>query len=111
MTDAPPPAAREFDALAEALAEQGAARSRMMGRPMLTLDGRMFACLDAGMLGLRLGEQNPAHAEALALPGAEIFSPGQGRRFRDWVSLPVDRADDWERFAVAAMHHVAALRR
>jgi hypothetical protein len=98
----------EFDDLALALIEHGAKRAQMMGRPMLAIGGRMFACLDNGMLGLRLGADTQAHADALEIAGSALFSPGEkGRVFRDWVALPASRAEHWEPFAVAAMAHVA----
>jgi len=94
----------DFDDLAATVAGSGARRAHMMGRPMLTIDGRMFACLDDGMLGLRLGAGTPAHVDALSLPGAALFSPGnRGRTFRDWVGIPVSAARHWEGFAIAAM--------
>lgn len=92
-----------FDDLAGSLVPQGARRGTMMGRPMLSLGGKMFACLNAGMLGLKLGAGSESHTAALAVPGATLFSPGKDRVFKDWVSLPADQADDWERFAVDAM--------
>ncbi|MFD1713700.1 hypothetical protein ACFSBZ_04375 [Amnibacterium flavum] len=97
-----------FDELAADLVERGARQGRMMGRPMLSTGGRMFACLNAGALGLKLGESSREHAEALAIPGAGLFSPAKGRIFRDWVSLPLTASDDWERFAVIAMDRLQA---
>jgi hypothetical protein len=79
---------------------------QMMGRPCLFLvtQGRrqMLACLDAEVLGVRLGRTTDAFAEAMAVPGATVFSPGAGRRaFADWVALPATEHAGWE-------HHVAA---
>lgn len=92
-----------FDDLADSLVPQGARRAKMMGRPMLSLGGKMFACLSEGMLALKLGAGSDSHTAALALPGAALFVPGKRRVFKDWVSLPADQADEWERFAVDAM--------
>lgn len=92
-----------FDDLADVLVPEGARRGKMMGRPMLSLGGKMFACLSEGMLALKLGAGSDSHTAALALPGAVLFVPGKGRVFKDWVSLPVEQADEWERFAVDAM--------
>ena len=103
------PAQAEFDELASALAASGATRSQMMGRPMLSLGRKMFACLDGPVLAVRLGRSSPEFAEALDLPGAAVFSPGQSNRsFHDWVALPLDATDDWERFARSAMEFTAA---
>lgn len=97
-------AAGAFDALAAALAPLGARRAQMMGRPMLSVDRRMIACLDDGVLGVRLGAGSPAHTAALRRPGAAVFSPGgRGRTFRDWVGLPLAAADHWEDAALDAL--------
>lgn len=83
----------------------------MMGRPMLSIDGRMFACLDGDVLGIRLGAEAEEHREALELPGAALFSPGdKGRVFRDWVAIPTASAAHWEEFATAAMVRIIAKR-
>lgn len=96
--------ASSFTVLAEALVPQGARRAQMMGRPMLSIDGRMFACLDGDVLGIRLGGETEEHGEALDIPGATLFSPGdKGRVFRDWVAIPSASADRWEEYASAAM--------
>jgi hypothetical protein len=98
------PAQSEFDELASTLAAEGATRSQMMGRPMLSIGGKMFACLDGPVLGLKLGRSTAEFAEALDLPGASVFSPGEGKRnFLDWVALPLDTVEEWERYARAAM--------
>ena len=98
-----------FDNVAAALEPLGARRAKMMGRPMLALGSKMFACLDNGKLAFRLGRDTPEFVAALAVPGAVLFSPGaSGRIFKDWVSLPVSAADEWERFAVAALAHTAS---
>ncbi|MFC0678562.1 hypothetical protein ACFFGH_12000 [Lysobacter korlensis] len=103
------PAQPEFDELATSLAADGAARSQMMGRPMLAIGGKMFACLDGPVLAVKLGRSTAEFEEALDLPGASVFSPGQGKRsFHDWVALPLDAIDEWERFARAAMGFSAA---
>ena len=98
-----------FDDVVVALEPLGARRAKMMGRPMLALGSKMFACLEGDRLAFRLGRDTPEFAAALALPGAQLFSPGASNRvFKDWVALPIARADDWERFAVAALAHLAS---
>ena len=101
-------ATAEFDALEQSLAREGAVRRTMMGRPMLALGGKMFACLDrVDMLAVKLGRDSEWHARALAIPGAEVFRPGQTEReFKDWVAIPEDQSAEWERFAGAALEHV-----
>lgn len=103
------PAQPEFDELATTLAIDGATRSQMMGRPMLSIGGKMFACLDGPVLAVKLGRGTPEFAEAIDLPGASVFSPGQSsRNFLDWVALPLDSVDEWERYARAAMEFITS---
>lgn len=107
---APPVDAAALAAFEEVLAElapAGARRAQMMGRPMLALDRRMFACLEGDRLGVRLGAGTAEHAAALALPGADLFSPGaRGRSFRGWVEVPVEHADRWPDLVAAALAHL-----
>ncbi|WP_368498425.1 hypothetical protein [Herbiconiux sp. A18JL235] len=98
-----------FDRVAAELGDTAIERGRMMGRPILKLSGTMFACLNGELIGLKLGAGTPEHSGALALPGAELFDPGGAKRpFKDWVSIPVDLADDCVTFAGFALAHVAA---
>jgi hypothetical protein len=107
MTESP--AQPEFDELATSLALDGAKRSQMMGRPMLSIGGKMFACLTGPDLAVKLGRDTKEFAEALDLPGSRVFHPGGGERsFHDWVELPLDAIDDWERFARAALTFTAS---
>ncbi len=103
------PAQPEFDDLARTLAADGATRGQMMGRPMLSVGGKMFACLNGPVLAVKLGRSTEEFAAALDLPGAAVFKPGgDGKRsFLDWVALPLDAVDDWERYARAAMDFAA----
>lgn len=101
-----------FDELAQAMSWSGVRRAHMMGRPMLSIDRRMLACLDHGNLGLRLGRGTPRHAAALSIAGAEPFAPGdRGRVFHDWIALPLEAKSHWAAFAYDALEHTRRLRR
>ena len=103
-------AVAEFEELAAVLEKTGANRSEMLGRPVLAIESRMFACLDNTDLAVRLGRWTAESEAALDVPGASIFSPGNSARtFNDWVSLPLDSAAVWQRFAMDALVHVMAL--
>ena len=103
-------AVAEFEDVAAELEANGATMSELLGRPMLTLDGRMFACLDGTDFAVRLGRWAAEYEDALDVPGASVFSPGlSGRTFNDWVTLPLESASVWHRFAMAALRHVIAL--
>ena len=98
-----------LDLVAAELGDPGIVRGRMMGRPILTRGGTMFACLNGDHLGLKLGAGTPEHAAALALPGAELFDPSRkGRPFKDWVALPPAAASVWARFAEYSIAHISA---
>ncbi len=100
-------AIERFDLVVAELGDPAITRGRMMGRPILTYHGTMFACLNGELLGLKLGAGTREHAAALLLTGAELFDPGgKGRPFKDWVSLPADAADEWPRFAAEALASV-----
>jgi hypothetical protein len=99
MTEAVP----EFDRIVETLGRE-VERKQMMGSPILMREGKMVACLDRDLLAVKLGRDRPEHAEALAVPGADIWSPQQGRKgFTDWVGMPLAASGvwlDWVRTAI-----------
>jgi hypothetical protein len=75
-------------------ADRGVVLGSMFGAPALFFDGKAFACEKRGFFGVKLGAGTPEHAEAVLLPGAELFDPsGSGRPFRDWVAIPADDPD------------------
>jgi hypothetical protein len=103
-------AVAEFEELAATLEKTGAIREEMLGRPVMSIEGRMFACLDGTDLAVRLGRWTSEYEAAQDVPGSSIFSPGtSGRTFNDWVSLPLEAAGVWQRFAMDALSHVMAL--
>ncbi|WP_421735018.1 hypothetical protein [Cellulomonas sp.] len=94
----------DYEAIADDLVARGATRAQMMGRPILKVGSTMFAAHIGGdRLAVKLGRDSAEHAEALALPGAAVWSPGDsGRLFYDWVALPASAEDHWMRFAEIA---------
>ena len=94
----------DYDAMADDLVARGATRAQMMGRPILKVGSTMFAAHVSGdRLAVQLGRDTAAFAEALTLPGATVWSPGDsGRLFHDWVALPPSLEDVWMRFAEIA---------
>ena len=94
----------DYEAMADDLVARGATRAQMMGRPILKAGSTMFAAHVGGdRLAVKLGRDTTAFADALALPGAAVWSPGDsGRLFHDWVALPSSVEDEWMRFAELA---------
>jgi hypothetical protein len=107
-TDADGPGQERFWTLARPLLRRaGVTRSTMMGFPCLRLDGDFFASCDhrSGELVLKLNEQR---ARALVDAGkAEPFAPN-GRRFREWVTVPHRRHRSWQPLLEEALELAAA---
>ena len=99
-----------FDDIAADLAAVGVTSGKMFGARALKLDAKALGCLlRNGAMAFKLGADSPAHAEALALPGAELFDPsGQGHPFKDWVEVPAEQSDHWLRLAEAALDNLSA---
>ncbi|WP_132123901.1 hypothetical protein [Actinocrispum wychmicini] len=97
-----------FDDLALTLASRGAVAGAMFGKRALKANGKAFACLQGDVLAFRLGAGSPAHDDALALAGAELFDPsGTKRPFKDWVAVPSAHAGQWPRLAETALGHLS----
>lgn len=87
-------AARFWELAADLLQRPGVTRSTMMGFPCLRLDGAFFASCDrrSGDLVVKLDE---ARTNALLASGtAEPFAPN-GRRFREWATIPYAKRRTW----------------
>ena len=101
------PGEKQFWELATPLLRQsGVTRSTMMGFACLRLDGDFFATCDhrTGDLVVKLNEQR---VSALLDSGiAEPFAPN-GRRFREWASIPLSRRRRWGRFLDDALELAA----
>jgi hypothetical protein len=93
-----------LDEIAADLAPRGATTGAMFGKRALNAHGKAFVCLKGDMLAFRLGAGTPAHTEALAVAGAELFDPsGKGRPFKDWVAIPGSQAGTWPHYAEIAL--------
>src|SRR5215831_20557753 len=97
FTKSPPQLVARFDAAAARHPQ--AERRKMFGYPALFVGGNLATGLFADRWMVRL---RPADLEAaLALPGAEPFSPMPGRGMKGYATLPEDvvadeaRLDDW----------------
>ena len=80
----PPELVERFDAVAGRHPE--AKRKPMFGYPALFVGGNYATGLFRDRWVVRLSEAD--HAEALALPGVEGFSPMPGRAMKGWAALP-----------------------
>jgi hypothetical protein len=78
--------------------------STMFGVPCLKREsGKVVAChwRDGGLTVKLTDEEVREHA--LALPGAELFDPGMGRRMREWVLVPASQSGEWMRLVEQAV--------
>ena len=111
MTDrAQTPGEEQFWALAEPLLRQpNVTRSTMMGFACLRLDGDFFATCDhrTGNLVVKLNEQRVS--ALIDTRSAEAFAPN-GRRFREWASIPLTRRRRWGSLLDEALE-LAAIRK
>lgn len=85
----------QFWAVAEPLLHgAGVTRSTMMGFPCLRLDGVFFASCDhrTGDLVVKLDAVRVA--DLIERGQGEPFAPN-GRRFREWVTIPQERQRSW----------------
>jgi hypothetical protein len=96
VTAATPAEERFWDLAEPLLAEEGVARSTMMGLPCLRVHGAFFASCDrrTGNLLVKLPE---ALVDALVAAGRVNSFASAGRRFREWAAIPPDRSRTWRR--------------
>lgn len=99
-----PEAMTEFQRLARALLGEGVVAGKMFGKDALKYENKAIACLLADTMGFKVGRESEAMRTAMAYPGAALFDPsGQGRPFRDWVSVPESSMAHWETLVRAAL--------
>lgn len=97
-------AAEAFESLAADVAGAGVTVGKMFGATSLMVGSKAVGCLHGDGVAFKLGRESAAHAEALALPGADLFDPsGMGRPFRDWVVVPLASAAQWPQLADSAL--------
>lgn len=78
--------------------------SQMFGVPCLKREnGKVVACAwkDGGIAVKLVAED--AREQALALPGADLFDPGMGRKMREWVHVPAAQSSQWLRLVEQAI--------
>lgn len=99
-----PEAMKEFQRLTRALLGEGVAAGKMFGKDALKYEAKAIACLLEDTMAFKVGRESEVMLEALKHPGAKLFDPsGQGRPFRDWVSVPESSIEHWETLARAAL--------
>jgi hypothetical protein len=91
------PEEKRFSTIGSAL--EGAESGKLFGKSCFKRHGKAFLCFFQNEMVFKL--TGPVHAEALAVPGAQLFDPsGKGRPMKEWVQVPP--AGAWEALAKAA---------
>ena len=82
-----------------------AEQSQMFGKPCFKINGKAFICFFQNEMVFKL--TGDTHSEALSLDGSQLFDPsGKKRPMKEWVQVPYDYNDKWEKFAKEAMKYV-----
>jgi hypothetical protein len=82
-----------------------ATESQLFGKPCFKVNGKAFMCFFENEMVFKL--TSDFHNEALAFDGSQLFDPSKkGRPMKEWVQVPFDYKDSWERFAQAALEYV-----
>lgn len=83
-----------------------AVESQLFGKPCFKINGKAFICFFEGEMVFKLTGET--HDEAMVFDGSKLFDPSRkGRPMKEWVQVPSDYEDSWEKFAVAALEYVA----
>ncbi len=94
-----------YNTIISELAPSGVVASKMFGMPTLKIGNKAFAGLRGDDMVFKL--QGADHARALALSGAHLFEPREGRQMKEWVVVPGQHAPEWLDLAEKALGYVA----
>ncbi|NQX13936.1 hypothetical protein HQQ80_20090 [Microbacteriaceae bacterium VKM Ac-2855] len=90
--------------LAADFAAEGVVPSRMFGSDAWLVDGRVVGLMQDHQAVFKLGAGSPQLADTLLLPGAALFEPGgSGRRWKDWVAVPIGSHEHFGRLLAEAV--------
>jgi TfoX/Sxy family transcriptional regulator of competence genes len=103
-----PEAVALFEEVAEDLRTRhgGVTTGPMFGSPSLKLQGKVIASVYGDTMVFKL--EGDDYAQALALPGAQLFDPMGGRPMKAWVQVPSAQAAEWDDLAERAYVRLAA---
>lgn len=86
----------------------GATPGKMFGALCLKApNGKAAVMFKYNSIILKL--DSAAQVEALTLPGAQIFTPMEGRPMNGWVQLGAEHAAKWLHYAQNAMENVSSI--
>jgi hypothetical protein len=85
----------------------GVSKSQMFGMPCIKVNGKAFASLNGETMVFKLsGEERSL---ALGLVGSHLFEPMAGREMKEWVQVPLEQGEAWQKLAENALAYVASL--
>jgi hypothetical protein len=85
-----------------------AVRSQLFGKPCFKVNGKPFISFFENEMVFKL--KGDIHIEALSLDGSKLFDPSKKNRpMKEWVQVPYDYQEHWERFAIDAIKYVSSL--
>lgn len=74
-------------------------KSQLFGKSCFKAGKKAFVCFFQNEMVFKLSGEE--HGDALSLDGSKLFDPsGKGRPMKEWVQVPFDYQEDWERFAL-----------
>ena len=76
---------------------------------MKTPNGKSAAMLWKDNIVLKL--QADSMKEAMALKGARLFEPMEGRPMKEWVQIPFEHKDKWKKLALISSETVKTLKK
>jgi hypothetical protein len=85
----------------------GVSKSQMFGMPCVKVNGKAFASLNGETMVFKLGGEE--RSQALGLNGARLYEPMAGRAMKEWVEVPLEQADAWQKLAENALAYVSSL--
>ena len=69
------------------------------------INGKAFVCFFQNEMVFKL--TGDTHQEALSLDGSQLFDPsGKKRPMKEWVQVPYNYKDKWDKFAKSAVKYV-----
>lgn len=82
-------------------------QSQMFGKPCFKIGKKAFVAFFQDEMVFKL--DGVAHAQALALAGAQLFDPaGNGRAMKQWVQVPFAHQQLWDGLARQAGEYVGS---
>ena len=98
---------KKEEALFHAVGEkiENAVLGNLFGKICFKINKKAFVCFFENEMVFKLTGE--VHSEALSFDGSQLFDPSKkGRAMKEWVQVPYDYKDDWEKFALAAAEYV-----